>query len=67
MPTDMHIKSSQRPRHCPTCDSPATHLHPAIQHEGEVQPCRDQWHRANSHDLTQRIGTLERTLHASHV
>lgn len=29
---------------CPTCDSPAPHLHPAMQHEGEVQPCKDAWH-----------------------
>lgn len=31
-------------RNCPTCDSPARHLHPAMQHGGEVQPCRDPWH-----------------------
>ena len=29
---------------CPTCDSPAPHLHPAVQYEGEVQLCRDAWH-----------------------
>lgn len=29
---------------CPTCNSPAPHLHPAMQFEGEVQPCRDIWH-----------------------
>lgn len=34
----------ERPRNCPTCDSPNPNLHPAIQHEGEVQPCRDDWH-----------------------
>ena len=26
---------------CPTCESPGKHLHPAVQHEGEVQICRD--------------------------
>lgn len=29
---------------CPTCQSPQPHLHPAMQHEGEVQPCRDAFH-----------------------
>lgn len=30
---------------CPTCDSPKPHLHPAVQFEGEVQPCGDLFHR----------------------
>lgn len=30
---------------CPTCDSPAPHLHPAVQHEGEVEVCRNAFHR----------------------
>lgn len=30
---------------CPTCDSPAPHLHPAVQHEGEVQVCGDNFHK----------------------
>lgn len=29
---------------CPTCESPQPHLHPAVQHEGEVHLCRDPWH-----------------------
>lgn len=33
------------PAHCPTCDSPDPKLHPAMQWEGEVQPCDDMWHR----------------------
>lgn len=32
------------PEKCPRCDSPAPHLHPAMQHGGEVQPCPDAWH-----------------------
>lgn len=34
------------PLRCPTCESPAANLHPAVQHEGEVQVCNDPWHRA---------------------
>jgi len=30
---------------CPRCDSPAPHLHPATQHEGEVQVCSHQFHQ----------------------
>lgn len=29
---------------CPTCDSPSPELHPAVQHEGEVEVCRDLFH-----------------------
>ena len=29
---------------CPTCKSPAPHQHPAMQHEGEVELCRDAYH-----------------------
>jgi hypothetical protein len=36
-----------RPRNCPTCNSPQPKLHPAVQWEGEVQPCADQWHAAS--------------------
>ena len=37
-------KAIQDVQHCPKCDSPAPHLHPAIQFEGEVQPCNHAFH-----------------------
>lgn len=33
-----------KPEKCPTCNSHQPKLHPAMQHGGEVQPCRDSWH-----------------------
>lgn len=35
------IEVTQR---CPTCTSPSPELHPAMQHEGEVEICKDAWH-----------------------
>jgi hypothetical protein len=44
-PEGVGFKAVEMPANCPTCDSPERRLHPAIQHEGEVQPCTDGWHR----------------------
>lgn len=41
---NVRIYDGTRPNHCPTCDSPQPHLHPAMQCEGEVQICRNPWH-----------------------
>ena len=29
---------------CPSCTSNAPHLHPAVQHGGEVEMCTDEFH-----------------------
>lgn len=42
VPTMQETRAGQG--HCPTCGSPAPHLHPAVQSEGEVQPCADPFH-----------------------
>lgn len=36
-------------RRCPRCDSPKPNLHPAVQYEGEVQPCSHSFHQEESH------------------
>jgi hypothetical protein len=41
----MTEQTPDAPGKCPTCESPQPHLHPAVQHEGEVQPCGDAFHR----------------------
>lgn len=48
---------------CPTCNSPAPHLHPAVQCEGEVQPCNNDYHRQLTPENTrQRIIENDRLL-----
>jgi flavin-dependent thymidylate synthase len=42
---------------CPTCGSPSPTLHPAVQHEGEVQPCADPWH-GPLHPQAKQPGTV---------
>ncbi len=48
------MMTDARPRNCPTCESPASHLHPAMQSEGEVQPCKDPWHHPQPQPDAQR-------------
>jgi len=32
---------------CPTCNSPSPERHPAVQFEGETEPCIDPFHDAD--------------------
>lgn len=51
---------------CPTCDSPAPHLHPAVQHEGEVETCTDDFHLietpSNTHEYRDYVLTKRREI-----
>lgn len=39
------------PVRCPRCNSPSPKKHPALQCEGEVQPCPDPWHNNKEEDI----------------
>lgn len=43
----------QPAHHCPRCDSPAPHLRPSVQSEGEVEVCPDDYHLARTNQNTQ--------------
>jgi len=53
---------------CPTCNSPQPHLHPAVQFEGEVQPCAHEYHRtitpSNTKERIAEMQTLLKRLEA---
>lgn len=45
---------------CQRCNSPAPHLHPAVQYEGEVQPCTDDYHRqVTPQNTPERIADMD--------
>ena len=46
--------NNTKPDKCPTCDSPSPERHPAVQAEGEVQPCSDDWHEPETSQMLAR-------------
>jgi len=44
-----------RMNRCPKCNSPAPHLHPAMQFEGEVQTCDHDFHRQETPQNTRAM------------
>ena len=56
---EVEAKGAKGPwRNCPRCDSPNPHLHPAVQHEGEVQICSHPFHA--SHALAEKDAMIAR-------
>lgn len=48
---------------CPRCDSPAPHLHPAVQCGGEVSPCAHSFHeRLTPENTPGKIAETQRLL-----
>jgi hypothetical protein len=54
---------------CPTCNSPRPHLHPAVQYEGEVHICVDDFHLTPTNQNRPSVIAqvqLERKVRAQH-
>lgn len=46
---------------CQSCGSSASHMHPAVQHEGEVEVCADTFHlRPTPQNTPEYIAAVER-------
>lgn len=50
-----HRSNEARPHRCPTCTSPDPKLHPAMQHEAEVEICKDSWHGPVTNEATPSV------------
>lgn len=60
--------AASAPKNCPTCGSPAPHRHPAVQFEGEVQPCRDGFHLTVTPENTpERIAEAQALYRSEHL
>jgi ubiquitin-protein ligase len=52
--TNTPLTEHDFPMKCPTCGSPDPRRHPAVQFEGEVQLCEDNWHKPTTSQIRDR-------------
>ncbi len=65
----VHLRRETLDLRCPACGSSSPHLHPALQHEGEVQLCEHPWHASTEEGRARLANFLNKgePFNAAHV